>query len=214
MKKLFVCILCSLCVSLHVSAQRNEPVSTWNFEARVASSIKVVDAEMANSNITVIGDTDSKATVELFISGNSPDIRSRQWSDEEIRQELERSFTIVVKAEGGKLLVEAKQKNSRPQFGLTFKITVPKHVDSNLQTTNGNIDISNLSGSQDFNTTNGNLRIEHISGTIMGRTRNGNITAKSSEGKISLTTTNGNINISNLSGDISTKTTNGTVRRQ
>ena len=213
MKKVFVSILFSLCLSLHVHAQRSEPISIWNFDARVTSSIKMVHVNMVSEDITITGQTDEKATVELSVSGNSPDIRRRRWSDGEIKQELERSFTIIVKVEEGKLFVEAKQKASRPLFGLTFKITVPKQVNSDLRTTNGDINISNLSGSHDFITTNGDVKVEHISGSVTGRTTNGDITAKNSDGKISLTTTNGDINISNLSGDISTKTTNGRVRR-
>jgi len=214
MKKLFLSFLFSTCVCLYVSAQRSEPFSIWNYEARVASSIKVVDANMVNGSITVVGNTDSKATVEMFISGNSPDIRRRQWSDEEIKQELDRSYTIDVKVEEGKLLVVAKSKTNRPQFGLTFKITVPKQVNSNLKSTNGSISISNLSGTQGLQTTNGSLKVENITGTVIGKTTNGSITASSSDGKISLTTTNGNINVRNLSGDITTKTSNGKVITQ
>ena len=191
MKNLIASILLGAC--LHVSAQRTEPVSTWNFGDNVASSIKEVDANVVNGSITLSGSNATIATVEMFISGNSPDIRSRQWTDGEIEQELERSFAIDVKIEGEKLLVVATTKASRPLFSASFKITVPKHVNGNLLTKNGS------------------LNVEHVSANISGRTTNGSISAKNSNGNIILTTTNGSVNISNLEGVISAITTNGLV---
>jgi hypothetical protein len=90
MKKLFASIL--LCTCFHVSAQRSEPFSTWSFGTDVASSIKEVNVNTVNGDITVIGAAVSGVTVEMFISGNSPEIRRRNRSDEEIRQELEKSY--------------------------------------------------------------------------------------------------------------------------
>ena len=203
-----VSILFSAC--FHVSEQKGEPISTWNFGTNVASSIEEVDANTVNGSITVTGNTGSEATVEMFVSRNI--FNFRRWSDEEIKQELEKSFTIDVKVEGERLLAVARPKTNRQKFNISFKITVPKQVNSSLRITNGSISIDNLSGSQNLRITNGSLKIENVSGDITGTTTNGSIEATNSNGKITLKTTNGNINISDVSGVISTKTTNGKVK--
>ena len=208
----FMSILFSAC--FHVGEQKGEPISTWNFETNVASSIEEVDANTVNGNITVTGNITSEAAVEMFVSGNGLNFRRQRWSDEEIQQELEKSFTIDVKVEGGKLLVIAKPIVDRSKFSISFKIAVPKSINSNLRTVNGAISINNLSGSQKLSTVNGSLNIEDISGSISGSTVNGRIKAKNSEGKISLTTVNGGVNTENLKGDISTSTVIGRVRNR
>jgi len=204
MKKLFVSIL--LCVSFHVSAQKSEPVSTWNFGTNVSS----VDVDVLNGSITLISNTASKATVEMFVSYNSS---KRKWSDEEIKQELEETYTIEVKVEGEKLLVTAKPKVNACRLNVSFKITAPESINSHLKTLNGSISISNLSGSQDIQTVNGSLNIDNVLGEINGKTVNGSINAKKSKGKITLSTVNGNIKAQNLKGVVSTSTVNGKVMK-
>ena len=206
MKKLFISIL--LCVSFHVSAQSSEPFSTWNFETTVSS----VDVNILNGSITLIGNTVSETTVEMFILDYSPQNSEHKWSYEEIKQEFEKTYTIDVKIEDEKLLVTVKPKTDRCQLSISFKIITPKSINSNLRTLNGSISISNLSGSQHFITTNGSLNIDHVSGEINGRTTNNSINAKKSRGKITLQTTNGNITAENLKGVIALSTTNGKVR--
>ena len=185
MKKLLITIMCSACYFIS-SAQRSEPVTTWNFEDRVAASIKEVNATV-NGSFSVTGHTASEATVELFISGNSPDIRSRQWSDDEIKQELERSFTIIVKVEGGQLLVEANPKTNRPQFSLSIKISVPEQTNNNLSSTGGSIRISDL--------------ISNVSATAI----NGNLTANNIIGEVRVEATNGNMKLDGISGNVDAK---------
>ena len=205
--KIAVSVLFIAC--FHASAQRNESVSTWNF-----GSIKAVDANAVNGDITLSSNSGSETTIEIFVSGNSPQIRSRKWSDEEIKQELEKSFTIDVKVEGEKLLVTAKPKTDRSQFSISFKITAPKSINSSIRTINGSISLNNLSGTQNFQTINGSLKVNNVSGEITGRTENGSINAKNANGKITLTTVNGNINIRNINGIISTSTVNGRMRER
>ena len=202
----------SFSACFHASAQTSEPVSTWNFGAQVVSFLKEVDANTVNGNITVTDNTGSEATVEMYISVNNNGIRRRRWSDEEIKQELEKSFTIDVKVEGEKLFVVARPKtNGRQILNISFKITTPKSINSSLRSVNGGISIKSLSGSHDIRTVNGSLNVDNISDTIYGSTVNGGISATNSNGKITLTTVNGSINISDVSGVISTSTVNGRV---
>ena len=215
MKKLFLSILISAC--LHVSAQSSEPFSTWNFGANAASSIKEVEVNTVNGNITVTGSNGPETTVEMYVSDNNRGIRRQKreaMSNEEIKQELERNFTIEVKVDGEQLLVVARpNSNSGPQrLSISFKITTPQPINSSLRAVNGGISINNLLGSHNIQTVNGSLKADSISGNVFGSTTNGSINVTNSKGKITLTTVNGSVNISDVTGVISTSTVNGRVK--
>ena len=216
-KKIFVLfVLGSLNASLfttYISAQKNEPFKTYTFPA---SSINMLESTMTNGNITVTGGA-GEVLVEMLVSGNSPRIR-RKWSDEEIKQYLEENYTIEVKIDSEKLLATARLKNDgkkgKNYFSISFRIAVPRQMSTNLKTTNGSIQISNLSGSQKFQTVNGSLKVENISGKISGSTVNGSITVTNSKDDINLNTVNGSIAAKDCDGKIILNTVNGRVKRE
>ena len=226
MKKLFV-----LCIGVLISAnfltcsanaQQKDPYLTRSFPA---SSIKEVEAVASGGSITVSGDAGSQAVVEVFVTRD-------KWSADEIKRALEENYTIEINVANGKLFVEAKAKNritnwNRQGLSISFKISVPRQVNSNLRTSGGSISISNLTGSQDFTTSGGSLSAENITGRIAGKTSGGSIkiensndnidlqtsggsiTAKECNGKINLKTSGGSITMSNLSGTIKAGTSGG-----
>ena len=211
MKKIFVLLLFSILLSanlckVYTKSQEKPPFMIRTF---TSSSIKEVEAITSGGSLTLTGDAGSKATVELYVSRDD-------WSMEKIKQVLEENYTIDIKVEKGKLYALAKQKknifNGNQQgLSISFKISVPKQVNSNLQTSGGSIQISNLSGSQNFKTSGGSLLIQNISGSIVGLTSGGSITAKDCSGKIELNTSGGSINLNKLSGNISASTSGGSV---
>ena len=228
MKKQFVLLISILiCASLSSTVQSQEKnlFMTRDF---TASSIKQVEASTAGGSITVTGDAGSKAVVEVYTSGESR-------SMDKIKQILDEYYTIDIKAEGGTLYVSAKQKKnignwSAKGFSISFKISVPNQVGSNLQTSGGSISISKLSGSQNFKTSGGSLTIDNVSGNIAGltsggsinvtyskdnidlQTSGGSITAKNCSGKINLKTSGGSLNLNTLSGNIKASTSGGSVK--
>ena len=243
MKNLFVAffLACSL------SCLGNGPFSTHTFSSLVASTIRDAEVSTTNGCITVDGNITSEAIIEMqvtvvnsgsFLFGGDSwsffGLRNnrRNWSDEDIKQTIEEDFDISIKVEGGKLYAIAKTKKScvqQQKLRICFKISVPSQVNSDLQTSNGKIQVGNLSGSHNFRTSNGSLVVENVSGKIVGRTSNGSltvtnsgddlnlttsngrITAKDSSGKIILRTSNGSVSMSNLNGDISATTSNSSV---
>ena len=211
MKKIFVLLLFSILLSanlckVYTKGQENTPFMTRTF---TSSSIKEVEATTSGGSLTLTGDAGSKATVEVYVSRDN-------WSTEKIKQVLEENYTIDVKVEKGKLYVIAKQKKNtinwnQQGLSISFKIIVPKQVNSNLKTSGGSIQISNLSGSQNFKTSGGSLLIQNTSGNIVGLTSGGSITAKSCSGKIELKTSGGSLNMTKLSGNINASTSGGSV---
>ena len=211
MKKVFV-LLVSALFSANLSTAcadewAKDPFMTRTFPA---SSVKTVEAATSGGSITVSGDAVQEATVEVYVSCN-------KCSDEKIKQLLEENYTIDVKLKGGKLYVAAKQKGkitnwNQQGLSISFKISVPKQVNSNLQTSGGSIQISNLSGSQDFKTSGGSLTVENVSGNIVGKTSGGSITVTGSKDDIDLKTSGGSITAKDCSGKIFLKTSGGSIR--
>ena len=209
MKKVIVLfvgfLLCASSCSTS-KGQEKAPVMTRNFPA---SSINRVEAATSGGSITLTGDAGSKAIVEVYAFRDN-------WSTEKIKQILQENYTIDIKVESGKLYVAAKQKKSITNWNsqgisISFKISVPKQVSSNLQTSGGSIRISNLSGSQNFKTSGGSLAIENVSGNTVGSTSGGSITVTDSKDNIDLQTSGGSITARNCGGEIGLKTSGGSL---
>jgi len=210
MKKLFVLfagvLLNVLIFTAFAGEQDRSPYMTRTFPA---SSIKDVDAQTSGGSLTLTGDADSKATVEVYVSRSD-------WSAEKIKQTIEENYTLEIKVENGKLYVSAKQKGSFMNWNsgglsISFKISVPKQVNSNMQTSGGSISISNLSGSQNFKTSGGSLAVDNLTGDILGATSGGSISVSNSKDNIDLKTSGGSINAKDCSGKISLKTSGGSL---
>ena len=225
MKKLFVVVISVLLnANLFANDQQKDPFVTRTFPA---GTIKSLEASTSGGSITVTGNAATEAVVEVYVSHD-------KWSAEKIKQTLEENYTLDIKVEGGKLLVSAKSKKTISNWNLnglsiSFKISVPNQTNSDLQTSGGSIQISNLTGTQDFKTSGGSMTVENISGNIKGRTSGGSITvanandnidlstsggsitAKDCHGKISLKTSGGSLKMNNLNGDIQAATSGGSV---
>ena len=211
MKKLFVLII-SILINANLftalaDMQQKDPYLTRTFPA---SSIKEVEANTSGGNITVSGDAVSEAVVEVYASHGN-------WSAERIKQTLEEKYTFEIKVEDGKLYVAGKPKNritylNQQGLSISFKITVPEHVNSHLQTSGGNIRIGNLSGTQDFKTSGGSLTVENVSGSINGVTSGGSITITNSKDNIDLKISGGSITARDCSGKINMRTSGGSIR--
>ena len=230
MKKILILfagvLLCfnSCKVSSQGQIQGKSPYITRTF---ASSSIKEVEVTTSGGSLIVTGDTGSQAIVEVYVSRDD-------WPTERIKQVLEENYTIDIKVEKGKLFAAAKQKRSitnwnRDGLSISFKIIVPKQVNSNLQTSGGSIQISNLSGLQNFKTSGGSLMIQSTSGNTVGstsggsitvlgskdnidlKTSGGSITAKDCSGKIILKTSGGSLNMNNLSGNVNASTSGGSI---
>ena len=225
MKKLIVLFLGILlcansCSVTKGQGQGKTPFMTREFQA---SSIREVEVSTTGGSLNLAGDAGSKAVVEVYVSRDN-------WSNEKIKQFINEYYTLDIKVENGKLYAVAKQKKNTSQgLSISFKVSVPKQVNSNLHTSGGSIRISNLSGSQNFKTSGGSLAIENASGKITGatsggsinvtgskdnidlKTSGGSITAKDCGGNINLGTSGGSINLGNLTGNIHAATSGGSI---
>jgi len=211
MKNLFVSFVVAgiLFSAISCTATRNQGKTSLMTRDFPAASIKAVEAATSGGSLTLTGDAGSQATVEVQVSRNN-------WSDEKIQQILDDNYTIDIRVDNGTLYAIAKQKSgfsgwNNQGLSISFKISVPEQVNSQLNTSGGSIQISHLSGSQSFKTSGGSLAIDNVSGTIDGKTSGGSITVSNSKDNIDLKTSGGSMEASNCSGTISMETSGGSL---
>ena len=211
-----VSLLAGLFLLMSTSLFAEEPFSVQTFSPAVTSTINTVEVTTSNGRIILSGNAMSRAVVEMFVTQNNVVGLSRmRRSNEDIQQILNEEYIIDIRVEKGTLYASARLKNptqtGRQKLNISFRVTVPEHVNSELRTTNAGVSLSNLSGVHNFRTTNGSLTVDNVSGRVIGKTTNGSVTVTNSGDEINITTTNGSMTARNLLGAITLKTTNGSI---
>jgi hypothetical protein len=175
-----------------------------------SESINNVEARTQGGSITVTGGS-SGSRIEVYISPNG----NKSLSKEEIDSRLKEDYELNISVSGGKLVAISKQKNStfnwKRALSISYKIYVPQNVSTDLNTSGGSIDLTNLNGTQDFRTSGGSLTVKQVSGKIMGQTSGGSITVSDSKDDIDLHTSGGSIDATNCAGKITLETSGGSL---
>lgn len=175
------------------------------------SSLNEVQASTSGGNITISGDAAGQATIEVLGQGNN----GRSYSKEEIMDILKRDYEFSVEKEGNTLKAICKRTKSgswKNAVSISYIIHVSKNVATELRTSGGNIQLSQLKGNQNFATSGGNIKFSNLLGKIDGRTSGGNINAVNSRGDIQARTSGGNINMEQLDGNIDMRTSGGNIK--
>jgi DUF4097 and DUF4098 domain-containing protein YvlB len=177
-------------------------------------SIRQVESRTSGGNISVYGEPSGQARVEVYISANNGR-RDGELSKEEIQKRLDEEYELIVAVNGDKLTATARPKerntNWRRSLSIGFRIYVPQAVSTSLRTSGGNINMKDLSGTEDFSTSGGNLDIDNLSGKIRGRTSGGNVSITGSKDDIDVTTSGGNMDAEHCEGTIRLGTSGGNI---
>jgi DUF4097 and DUF4098 domain-containing protein YvlB len=178
-------------------------------------SIRQVESHTSGGNISVYGEPSGQARVEVYISSNNGR-RDSELSREEIQKRLDEEYELIISVNGDKLTATARSKernnmNWRRGLSIGFKIYVPQAVSTSLRTSGGNINMKDLSGTEDFSTSGGNLDIDNLSGKVRGRTSGGNVSITGSKDDIDITTSGGNMDAEHCEGTIHLATSGGNI---
>lgn len=226
MRKLFLLAFITT-VSFFANAQNKEPYMTKSLSSE---SVKSTEVQTSGGSISVTGVNSATETkVEVYISGNNG---KNEISKEEIQKRLEQ-YDLTVSVANNKLTAIAKPKERNMDWkkglSISFKIYVLKNISTDLTTSGGSINLTNLTGNQNFTTSGGSLNIDNVGGKIDGRTSGGSINLQNSrddielttsggsikanncDGKLRLTTSGGSLNLEGLKGDIKASTSGGSV---
>jgi DUF4097 and DUF4098 domain-containing protein YvlB len=165
-----------------------------------------------NGHISVRGTDESRVHVMAVK-------RVRAESEAEAR-EVMNALEIRVNAGNGTLDVSSDVPRDLRDIdaGVNFEVTVPRSMNVALRTSNGAIELADVSGDLSTRTTNGRIRVSGASGTLNTSTTNGSIDAQLvsvTGGKpMTFSTTNGAISLDvpqSIAADVDASTTNGTI---
>jgi hypothetical protein len=124
---------------------------------------------------------------------------------------------VEVLAEGREIHSSGPKRDSDNGWSVSYRISAPRRSNVALETTNGGISISELSGSIEFRTTNGGVSLRDLGGDVRGRTTNGGLDIELSGSawqgeQLDVQTTNGGVELvvpEGYSAHLETGTVNG-----
>jgi hypothetical protein len=127
---------------------------------------------------------------------------------------------VNVQAVGGRVSATGPERDDRDWWSVSYRISVPRQTDLELNARNGGITIAEVTGTITFDTTNGGVRLADLSGRVNGRTRNGGVTVAlggsqwDGEG-LDVETSNGGVTLAiptPYNAQLETRTVNGGFR--
>jgi hypothetical protein len=204
-----VAFFSQVCFAVAQNKFDKEPYLTKSLSAE---SIKSIEARTSGGSISVAGGSTSDARIEVYVS---PSNSSSSMTKEELKQRLEELYNLDVSVSNGKLTAIARSKQQikdwKKALSIAFKIYVPQNVSTDLNTSGGSINLTNLSGRQKFATSGGSLNMDKLSGQVDGRTSGGSIDVQNSKDDIHLVTSGGSITASHCTGKLELKTSGGSL---
>ncbi len=124
---------------------------------------------------------------------------------------------IRIETGAGKIFATGPDRRKDYQWDVSYEVFVPRRSDLSLETTNGGIAISDVSGRIEFNALNGGVVLRRVGGRVHGATTNGGLVVELDGSRwdgeeLNVRTTNGGIVMSvpeNYSAHLETGTVNG-----
>jgi len=128
--------------------------------------------------------------------------------------------SVRVEIENGRIRTTGPRTSGDRSWSASYELFVPRRSDVDLESTNGGISLSGVTGMIQFQTTNGGVRLAGVGGTVHGRTQNGGVVVtlagSSWDGDgLEVSTTNGGVKLlvpDGYSAHLETGTTNGGMR--
>lgn len=209
MKKITILFLLAGLTIAACAQDNKEPFLTRSLSNE---AIKDVYVRSSGGSIAVTGAT-ADLRVEIYVQPSNGLLSSL--SKEEIQKRLDEDYELSIAVSNNQLTATAKQKkdfnNWKRALSISFKIFVPKSVNTDLSTSGGSIHLAGLSGKQNFKTSGGSLSVDDLTGSINGRTSGGSITVKNAGSNIDLATSGGSIRAENCNGNIALNTSGGSL---
>lgn len=139
--------------------------------------------------------------VEIEHLGGYANIKG--WDKEQVRVvgELgDKTEDFIFKRDGNEVVIEVKVKHKRGNWGNwgsddgdRLDIYVPKDSRLNYTSTNGDVEVVDISGGSEVETVNGDIEVDSLSGRVRLEAVNGDIVAKKVSGDVKIETVNGDI---------------------
>jgi DUF4097 and DUF4098 domain-containing protein YvlB len=134
-------------------------------------------------------------------------------------KKAEERLKLKIEKENESVVVVAKLRNSHSFFNwfgnnnisLRIEVMVPRKYNADLETSGGNLKLSDLTGGFKLNTSGGNIELYGNNGKLHAETSGGNIKLVNHKGEMDISTSGGNIDCRAVTGDLKAETSGGNV---
>ena len=97
-------------------------------------------------------------------------------------------------------------------IALRFEVKIPHKFNNKVNTSGGDIKISDITGKNTFKTSGGDLWIKNTNGDLKASTSGGDINLDDNKGNISVSTSGGDIMAKSFDGDLNASTSGGDIK--
>lgn len=186
----------------------NDPYLKKEFTISTPGELKV---ETAGGSIDVSSHNGNTVRVEMFIRKGGKVLSA---GDNDAAEALE-DFEIEIAKKGNKVIASAKREGSN-WFGnnnvsISFKVSVPRQISCDLNTSGGSISLAGVAGEQNVRTSGGSLNLDDIKGDMEAKTSGGSINVSNYAGVLDAGTSGGSINLSDAKGSLNLSTSGGSI---
>jgi hypothetical protein len=164
----------------------------------------------SDGNINVVSSPGNDIEV-FFIARRANDVLKIS------REELEKELIVETTHQGSNLKIVVRNRDERSinffrdDIDVSFEIHVPQKTACILNTSDGNIAVSGITGNQQLKSSDGDIRIDDITGNVTTKTSDGDISVDRVKGSVEARTSDGHIEVSKVIGDVDTSTSDGNI---
>ena len=159
----------------------------------------------------------------VYVNASGADVKVESWDKQEVyvkifaNRRAEEKMKFDVHQEGEVVKVIVKRKGSFFNwFGgglnVRIEIMIPKNYNTHIETSGGDIRVSNLSGGFKLDTSGGDIILNNTDGKVKAETSGGEITLNKHKGAMDLSTSGGDIICKAGSGDLRAETSGGDIK--
>lgn len=159
----------------------------------------------------------------VYVNSSGADVKIESWNKQEAyikilgNHNAEEKMKFSIEQKDKVIEVIAKKKNSLfSWFGSNLKvkieISVPRNFNAHVETSGGDINVTNLVGGFKLFTSGGDITLNSLYGQLKAETSGGDIKISNHTGEMKVSTSGGDITCHNSKGDLSAKTSGGDVK--
>lgn len=176
------------------------------------ASIKDLKTKATGADFQIVGDDNSTPYVEVYAKASN-----KKLNKEEIEKLIKNDYSLNITTDNHLLNIEAlRQKNisftNNNNVRFYFVIHTNSNLNTEIETTSGNLLLSNITGTQNYSSTSGDGVFSKVKGNISMNCTSGDGTFTDIvANKINFHATSGDIVLNNCSGELTAITTSGDI---
>ena len=153
---------------------------------------------------------------DVLVSGwDKEEVNIKTYGDRKAEEKFDFSYEktsygvlIKIKKRGGFL----SSMFNWHSYSLKLEIKVPKKYNTDLNTSGGDINLTEISGDLKANTSGGEIKVIASSGKLGSSTSGGDIYVDNFYGPMKVSTSGGDVTVKNITGDVNASTSGGNMK--